>query len=183
MLTTSGIISRIPLFASIFIFSPEFRAMVNEEKYTLDFSIILVALFLLSVASVLFNIIYVIEFPRKEYQRLINDNHPISFIRKILVGGAIIISFLKVMKIIKEKFDVDVQKFLIKILGTAGDVINSWWIVPFLIVIILYLYFEVLKVWNNEKSSYKSNKYNPKKEYILTLVSLVYLILLFLSWS
>jgi len=181
MLTASGLMSCIPLFTSVIFFSPEIRAIVNDEKYILNFSLILVASFLLIILGVLLNINQLIQYPRKEYQRQNTDKQLISFIRFVLVGGAILFSSLMAMMTIEERYDVDILTFIVKSIGAFVDIINSWWVVPFLIVIILCVYFETIKVWNNEKPSYKSNIYNPKKEYSLIAGSLVVLFILFLN--
>lgn len=135
---------------------------------------------LLYILGNILGVIYLIEYPRKEYQKKNANNQLIRFLRNSLTFVSAI-AFLGIsLDYIGERFNVDILEICLNDIESLWEFINSWWSVPIIIALIIASYFRALKIWTNEKISYHSNVWNPKKEYTLIVGSCV---LLFVAYT
>lgn len=181
MLTVSGIMSCIPFFVALVSFWPVINILFEDEKYSLDFGLWFTNSFLFIVLFGIIGIKNLILYPRKEYQRKNADKILITFIRIIMVGAVFLFTVLMTMDFLDQKYNLDTLKILSDSIKLFLKLIVSWWSVPMLIAAIVLVYLDTLKAWTDEKASYKSIIFNPKKEYSFILGSTVVLFTMYLN--
>lgn len=122
-----------------------------------------------------------IEFPRVEYQKRNANKKLIRLLRRLLVFSAALFYFMWATHILEEQFDVDVYLKIKMILRTLGMFVSSWWSVPIWMSLVVFNFYKTLRCWNNEKKSYYSNIWKPKKEYTVMGVSISLIIIFILN--
>lgn len=168
-LTLSFILSSIPLIFCIFCFWPYLDVLFQEHeliqsKVIINFTLVLALLGITSVVKY-------IEYPRVEYNKKNADKKLIRFVRYSLVYICIFFGVCLGISFLEDHYNIKIFEFVPKIITAMFNFIISWWSVPILMLMIVISYLRTLKIWNNEKKSYYTNVWNPKKEYSLILLS------------
>lgn len=146
-----------------------FMPSVNAKILDGDFDLLklsvhsLFFIFLIGVASVS----SAIHFPRREFQKLNANKVVMRFFRNCLLIFTFLIYSGLVLTFVEANFDINVGQIIVKGLNSIFDFVKSWWGVLGTVSFLIYLYFNALEVWENEKKSYHSNVWIPKKEYSL----------------
>lgn len=134
------------------------------------------------LAVILVNIFFLkghIQYPRKEFQKRNASNQLVKFFRKFLLWSVGLLYLIILLDLVEKKFNIDLTHYIFEAIKFSVDTITSWWSVPILLGTIVVLYFSTLKVWINEKLSYRPNTWNPKKEYSLITASTISIALAF----
>ncbi len=161
----SSLMSAIPLLVWGICFFP----LINSKILDGDFDPLKLAahsvIFIL--ISGVFSINSGIQFPRREFQKLNANKVLLRFLRNalILVTGLVYLGMGIVY--LEVNYDINLGHFLVKGLNFVADLLKSWWAIPVSMIGLVLTYFEVMRVWDNEKISYSSNVWLPKKEYPL----------------
>jgi ankyrin repeat protein len=164
----SGLFLTLPLFFILFSYWGLLEKIVFEESHNLP---LVTANVFLCTAYVYITTTYsLIVHPRKEFQKKNATNQMVLFLKNLSVFFCVGFYILLFVEILEDKFDLEFYKILLKVGDSIGYVINGWWLVPILLVFNILFYQKTLRVWNNEKLSYKQLNWNPKKEYSILFV-------------
>ncbi len=177
-LTCSNFLCRVPFFLLMIFFWPQ----INRDLFqsTASFSLLFVDIILAIILMSLLIVRALIEFPRLEFQRKNANNNLVLFLSRFLVSICVLAYLAIGLDYLERILKFDLVFGIVKIFKFLEFIAFSWWLVPVLIVTIIWKYFNVLDVWTNEKKSYRSNAFNPKKEFSLILSSLA---LLFFAYT
>jgi ankyrin repeat protein len=154
---------------------------INKEIFDNQFELIRFTAFLIlfSILMGMWMIKTQIEFPRVEYQKRNANNKLIRSLRFYLLCCVFLTYFGIACYYLENSFHVPVAYYF-KIFFKSFEVIaSSWWLHFIILIIIVIQCYQVLKVWSNEKLSYRSNAWNQQKEYSLITGSTIMLVLAF----
>lgn len=167
-LILSNIIVSLPFFVFVISFKSE---LVNAFPFLLSpvHSLINICLFVIFMSF--FNIIGLIQYPRKEFLRQNSKRQLIRFLRITLVIITTIVFLGASIDYVETNFNVDLFFYVKRGIKLFWKIITSWWSVPILTSMIFMAYLYTLKVWRDERISYSSGQMNPKKEYVMISVS------------
>lgn len=174
-LSISNLIAGMPLVFLIICFYPELNLAIS---FNLSHVVVNTILFLYLFAQ--WSVLNLIEWPRVDFQRQSTEHRLVKFFSSTILGVLFITIFIISLCYLK-RHDINLIEPLLLILQQMLDTIMSWWSVPILILLMIYLQFTILKIWKNEKLSYKKNIWNPKKEYSIICISLTILFLIFMK--
>lgn len=166
---SSGLLVASPLFLLLIAYWRFLSKTIFDNPHSL--SLTLVNSFLCFIFIYLFSTKNLIEYPRKEYQRKKASNQLIKFLRNLAVVICVLFYVIIASDWIYTHYDLNLWKHLEMGIKFIIDVITSWWSVPLWGPLIIYMYFITLKIWNNEKLSYKLREWRPVREYSTIAVS------------
>jgi|GEM_PF-1066658 len=171
----SGLFLTLPFFVLMFSYWWFFKKSIFDEEHSLPLTAVnfLLTFSLIYITSTL----SLIQLPRKEFQKTNSTNKLILFLRNISLFLFIAFYLLVFLGYLEEEFNVDVSAAFIKIFNFVSEIIFGWWFVPLFFIFIFGVYKYTLKIWNNEKMSYQSLVWNPKREYSILASSVLLLAL------
>jgi len=177
LIVISGTISTLPFL----LFILTFWKFISKALFTADYNVLHVTLNLIFIFTyfMILAIYNQIQYPRKEFQK---KNATNTLIRSVSFYLIVFVSFLYALIFldwVENTYGVQLLHYLIVAFKWILDVATSWWSVPIIIVGNLFVYQKTLRIWINEKLSYKPNVWNPRKEYSLILGSVCLLTVAF----
>ncbi len=182
-LVFSNLLSCIPLFLCMIFFWPQLNKNIVQTDFS--FGKIFVNFVLFVILMDLSNLRSLIVFPRLEYQKR-NSNHLLIFyLRNCLIYICAVVYFIVGTEAINKFFNIDIIATFGHLTTLLKQLALSWWLPPVLMILIVLMYNAILNVWTDEKKSYRSNVWNPKKEFSLILGSsaLLFLVYTNLDWD
>lgn len=169
LILLSGLFLTLPLFCLLFSYWSFLRKSIFDNVHSLP--LIASNMFLCFSFIYIFSTHNLIVLPRKEFQKKNATNNLVKFLKSLSVFLCVIFYSLVFAEYVEVNYSLDISTAFIKLIDFIGTVISGWWVVPLWIVVIIFFYKKTLKIWNNEKLSYKPVTWNPKKEYSILITS------------
>lgn len=161
----STLMMSIPLFVWGICFMP----MVNDKLLDGDFDLLKVAAhaFIVILITGVSSVSNGIQFPRREFQKLNANKVLLRFIRNALLIITAMFYTGLLLAYLEYNFDINMGHAIVKTINFIFDFVKSWWAVLGLFALLIWNYRWTLRLWENEKISYRSNVWIPKQEYSL----------------
>ncbi|MGZ3790609.1 MAG: ankyrin repeat domain-containing protein, partial [Bacteriovorax sp.] len=163
------------------LFLISFWRFISKVLFTADYNILHVALnlFFIFTYFLICAIYGQIHYPRKEFQKKNATNTLIKSVSFYLTIFVFLLYALLFFDWVENNYGIQPLHYLIDAFKRTLDLATSWWSVPMLIAGNIFIYKKTLRLWINEKLSYRPNVWNPKKEYSQILSSVCLLAVAF----
>lgn len=175
-LSISRLLVSIPLLTWISFFGSSIGEVLIKsssiESYNIFLLVINLILFL--TLSGVSSIHAVINYPRMEYQKK-NQNQLVISIRYFLISLVAFIYIFAGTLALNEYYGISLGAYIGKIVEWGEAIIFSWWLVPLILLALIFQYRFTMKMWLDEKKSYKPvEPWNPIKEWsIISVLSVL----------
>lgn len=169
----TGLVLSIPFFILVISFWNFFSTAVFSNPHSLGLTLTNLLFFFALVQLLATS--GLIQHPRREYQKKNETNQLVKFLKFVALLSVFVFYVVIIGGWVYATYGLDIFLPIKNAIDFAIDVVSSWWGVPLWICGLTLFYFTTLKVWNNEKLSYKPNTWNPVREYSTIAVCVIVL--------
>jgi uncharacterized protein len=175
----SRLLTLIPLLIWLIAFFPQINGYIDEvHGFKVESLLKVLAVFIISIVISGFSTVgSLINFPRTQFQKKNSKEALYVSIKRLLLGSLFLLYSFLALVILREKFDVDVLKYLEMMIDLIEDLFVSWWLPVALIFLGIVSYIWTCKIWGDERPSYVKFNWDSNKDVKVVIASVVLLAL------